>query len=208
MRAALRAIAISVASSAAVLFVPRAFSHADEREVVGALKLPHAVAYALHHHPALRVQRAAVETRSAEVDVARAGYLPGLDLSAEILGGTGNVLRGSVFPLKGIPVVSGPPATRDIGNAALGSVLGVSMHWDCLGLIREMAEVDAALAAQSQARTRTDVTRLSVAYQAADQFIDVVVRSEVTRAARATVERAKVLTNVVKALVDQVAPWC
>ena len=203
MRSALRAIAICVASSAAVLFVPWAYSHAEEAGAVGTLELPRAVAYALQHHPALRVQKAAVETRDAEVDVARASYLPGLDLSAEILGNTGNVLRGSVFPLPGVPVTSGPPTSRDIGNAALGSEIGVSLHWDCLGLVREMAEVDAALAAQSQARTRTDVTRLSVAYQAADQFIDVIVRSEVTRAARATVERAKVLTSVVKALVDQ-----
>jgi outer membrane protein TolC len=176
---------------------------AGEPRAIGPFELEPAVAYAIAHHPALQAQQAGEEARRAQVSVGRAGYLPSLDLSAQINVGTGNVLRGGVFSMREIPNVSGPPTGRDIGDAALGSVIGVGIGWDAIGLVRQMAQVDAALAEASQAHAAVEVSRLVVAYAAADQFIDAISRAETVAAARVTVERMRVLVAIIKALVDQ-----
>src|SRR5262249_42271741 len=65
------------------------------------------------------------------------------------------------------------------------------------------ALVDAALANQSQAHAVVDSRRLLLGFAIADQFIDVLSRVEAVRAARATVERARIFADIVKVLVDK-----
>src|SRR5882762_671694 len=101
--------------------------HAQER--VGPLTLDQAVGFAIAHHPALQAEAPAEEVRREQVSVARADYLPSVDLSLQINAGTGNVLRGSLYSMKGIPVVSGPPTGRSFNDASLGSVIGVGVSW-------------------------------------------------------------------------------
>src|SRR5882672_7204785 len=102
--------------------------HAQERPV-GPLTLVQAVDFAIAHHPALQAEASAAGARREQVSVARAGYLPSVDLSLQINGGTGNVLRGGLYPMKGIPFVSGPPTGRSLTDASAGSVLGVGASW-------------------------------------------------------------------------------
>jgi outer membrane protein TolC len=182
---------------------PATSVRAAEPAGVGPLDLEQAVEYAVKHHPALQAQLATDEARHAQVAVGRAGYLPNLDLSIQIEAGSGNVLRGALFPMRDIPNVSGPPTGRSLSDAAFGSVIGVGLGWDAIGLVRQMAQVDALLADAAQTRATTDVTRLLVAYAVADQFIDVISRAETVTAARVTVDRMRVLQTIIKALVDQ-----
>ncbi|MCU1283099.1 MAG: hypothetical protein JWM53_6645 [bacterium] len=176
--------------------------HAEERPAAP-LTLDQAVEFALAHHPALQVETATEEARRAQVSVARSGYLPSVNLALEINGGTGNVLRGSLIPMAGIPAVSGPPTGRSFSDASLGTVIGIGASWDALGLIDKMAIVDAALAEQVQAHAAVDVRRIAVAFGAAEQFLDVVTRAETVRAARATVDRARIFDTIVEALTKQ-----
>lgn len=176
---------------------------ASARAAVGPLDLGQAVDYAIEHHPAFRAQLATEQARHAQVAVGRAGYLPRVDLSAQLEVGSGNVLRGALFAMPDIPTVSGPPVGRSLSDAALGSVFGVGLGWDALGLVRQMAQVDALLADAAQARATTDVQRLSVGYAVADRFIDVISRGETVAAARVTVERMRVLRTIIQALVAQ-----
>ena len=136
--------------------------HAQER--VGPLTLDQAVGFAIAHHPALQAEASAEEVRREQVSVARAGYLPSVDLALQINAGTGNVLRGALYAMKGIPVVSGPPTGRSFTDASLGSVIGVGVSWDAIGLLQKMAEVDATLADEAQARATVDATE--------DVFVD------------------------------------
>src|SRR5262249_17951734 len=76
------------------------------------LTLDRAVEVALVHHPALQAEASVEEARRAQVSVARAGYLPSVDLSLQVNGGSGNVLRGALSFMRGIPNVSGPPTGR------------------------------------------------------------------------------------------------
>jgi outer membrane protein TolC len=174
-------------------------AHAEERP----LTLDEAVAFALAHHPALQAESAVDEVRRAQVSVARAGYLPSVDLSLQFNGGTGNVLRGALVYMRNIPQVSGPPSGRSFSDAALGAVYGIGASWDALGLVSRMALVDATLADERQARAAVDARRLAIGFDAADQFLAVLARAETVRAARATVERTRVFAIIVEALTRQ-----
>jgi len=186
----------------AVLVLFATTVQAQERPV-GPLTLDRAVDFAIAHHPALQAETSAEGARREQVSVARAGYLPSVDLSLQINGGTGNVLRGGLYPMPGIPNVSGPPTGRSIADASLGSLIGVGASWDAIGLVQKMAQVDAALADEAQARATVQARRLDIAFAAADRFLDVLARSETVRSARATVERGRVFDTIVEALAKQ-----
>ncbi|HWE30004.1 MAG TPA: TolC family protein, partial [Polyangia bacterium] len=79
----------------------------------------------------------------------------------------------------------------------------VGASWDALGLVDEMARVDAALASAAEARAGVAVQRLTVAYSAADQFLDLLSQDEIVRAAQASVDRARALATIVDVLVTQ-----
>lgn len=179
-----------------------ATASAQER-APGPLTLDQAVEYALAHHPGLQAEESVEEARRAQVGVGRAGYLPSVDVSLQINAGTGNVLRGGLYSMPGIPQVSGPPTVRSFDDAALGSLVGVGARWDALGLIQKMAQVDAALADASQAHATVEARRLAIAFAAADQFLDVIARAETVRSARATVERGRVFDTIVETLTKQ-----
>jgi outer membrane protein TolC len=169
----------------------------------GPLTLDEAVDYAVTHHPALQAEGFVEEAQRARVGVGRAGYLPSVDVSLQLNGGSGNVLRGGLYYTPGIPQVSGPPVARSIGDDALGSLVGVGARWDALGLVQKMAQVDAALADADQAHAAVAARRLAIAYAAADQFLDVLARTETVRSAAATVERSRVFDTIVEALAKQ-----
>src|SRR5262249_25168245 len=116
---------------------------------------------------------------------------------------TGNVLRGGLYPMRNIPIVSGPPTGRSFSDASLGAVVGAGASWDALGLVQKIAQVDAVLADAAQAHATLDARRLTIAFAAADQLLDVVARSETVRSARATVERSRVFSTIVDALAKQ-----
>lgn len=167
------------------------------------LGLREAVEFALRHNPGLRASESVKARASAQVELARAGYLPEVDLSLQLERDTGNVLRGALFPMRNIPSVSGPPVSRTLDSGAFGSVLGASASWDVIGLLDRIARTDAALVEEEGARTGLDAQRLAVAFAAADAFIDVLGKMETVRAASASVDRAEVLARVVQTLVAQ-----
>jgi len=185
-----------------LLILVTATASAQER-APGPLTLDQAVDYALGHHPALQADASVEEARRAQVAVGRAAYLPSVDLSLQINVGTGNVLRGAVYPMPDIPFVSGPPTGRSGSDAALGTMVSLGARWDALGLVQKMALVDAALADAAQAHAAVEARRLAVAYAAADQFLDVIARAETVRSARATVDRGRVFDTIVEALTKQ-----
>ena len=167
------------------------------------MSLDEAVAYALAHDPRLREVDAVRSVSQARTDAARAGMLPDASLVAQVNRATGNVVPGSLFSMRGIPGVSGPPRGRTFDSGVWGSAVGVSASWDLLLLKRQMAVVDTAIAEQGRADAATAASQLEVAFDAADRFITAVSRGEVVRAAQAGVDRGKVFEQIVKALVDQ-----
>jgi len=166
------------------------------------MSLNQAVDYALGHDPRLREVDAVRSIAEAKTDAARAGMLPDASLVAQVNRATGNVVPGSLFSMRGIPGVSGPPRGRTFDSGVWGSAVGVSASWDLVLLKRQMAVVDTAIAEQGRADAAAAASQLEVAFDAADRFITAVSREEVVRAAQAGVDRGKVFEQIVKALVD------
>jgi outer membrane protein TolC len=167
------------------------------------LSLREAVEYALAHNPRVTGAAAARLAAQGRTDAARAALLPDLSVVAQVNRGTGNVVPGSVFSLRGIPNVSGPPRGRTFDSGVWGSTVGASASWDVLLLQREMAVVDAALAEEGRAEAAMAALKLDVAFNAADRFLAALSRAEIVRAARAGVDRDRVFVQIVKALTDQ-----
>jgi outer membrane protein len=167
------------------------------------LTLPEAVTFALAHHPALRGRAASEAAAAARTDLLRAGELPDLSAVAQVNRATGNVVPGSLFGMRNLPAISGPPRGRAFDEGAWGTALGLTTSWDAVGLVRRMREVDAALADMVRERAGTDGRRLEVAFDVADRFIEAVVRQEAVLAARASLQRASVFEGTVKALVNE-----
>jgi outer membrane protein TolC len=167
------------------------------------MSLREAVDYALAHDPRLAEADAVRGITQAKADAARAGMLPEASLDAQLNRATGNVVPGSLFSMRGIPAVSGPPRGRTFDSGVWGTSVGVSASWDVLLLKRQMAVVDTAIAEQGRAEAAMSASRLEAAFDTADRFITSVSRGEVVHAAQAGVERGRVFLEIVKALVDQ-----
>jgi len=172
-------------------------------EAPRAISLAEAVEYALAHNPRVREEEAAHVVAQDRTDAARARLLPDLSIVAQVNRGTGNVVPGPLFSLRGIPNLSGPPQGRAFNSGVWGSTVGASASWDVLLLERQMAVVDAALAEQGRADAATAALKLDVAFNAADRFLTLLSRTEIVRAARAGVDRDRVFVQIVKALTDQ-----
>jgi outer membrane protein len=169
----------------------------------GHLTITEAIEFALAHHPSLKARAAIEAAAAARTEGARASELPDVAVVGQVNRATGNVVPGSLFAMRGLPGVSGPPRGRTFDGGVWGTSVGATMSWDLLGLARRMQEVDAALAEVGRERAGTDARRLDVAFEAADRFLEAIVRDETVQAARASVQRAGVFVGMVKALVDQ-----
>lgn len=164
-----------------------------------ALTLRDAVLFALDHHPSLQTRRAIESEAASRTELQRAGYLPQIELGIQLNRATGNVLAGSLFPMRGTPAVSGPPLPAQFDGGAFGSLVSLSAAWDATGLARRMAEVDAALSGQRQAQAGTELRKLEVAYAAADSYLQLAALRATVQAARANVERARTFAILVEA---------
>ena len=160
------------------------------------LSIEQAVAFALSHHPSLKARAAVESSRAAQTTQARMALLPRLDLGLQFTRATSNVVAGTVFPLPGMPSVTGPPMVTQLDRGEFGSAVSLAAAWDVAGLAQRMAQVDAALATEAQAQSATAMRKLEVAYSAADSYLQVWAASAVVQAMRAGVERAKTLATV------------
>jgi outer membrane protein len=165
------------------------------------LNLADAVHYALAHHPSLRAESAVEQKAAANLDIAKARYLPLGNIGLQENRATGNVVPGAHFTMTGIPPLSGPPTDRVFDSGVWGSTAGISLSWDIAHLSEKMTLADAALADRFGARAEAESETLEVAFRAADAFAAAVEAREQVTAARASVERASVVETTVDALV-------
>jgi outer membrane protein TolC len=189
----------------AALLVFPATARCEERTdqlLPSPITLEGAVNYALAHQPILRAQGAQDEAAEANLSLVRTQLIPRGDIGLQENRATGNVVPGSHFSMAGIPPVSGPPTGRVFDSGVWGSTAGLSVWWDIAHLTQQMALVDAALADRAGSRAAYDAGELSVAFAGADAFAVAVEAHQEVEAARASIERARVLRTNVDALVS------
>jgi outer membrane protein len=167
------------------------------------LSLDRAVATALAHHPRVVAARAVVSVARALVDEAYMNELPMAGVSGQINHSTGNSVPGAFFTTPFIPSVSGSPLGRSLTGDVWQSGASVWGDVDIGGFPQKLAITDAAIANRSGAGAALRGRELQTAFDVANGFVLLLEAHEQVRSARASVERAKTFSVVVKSLVDQ-----
>ena len=164
------------------------------------LDLESAIAFAVAHHPALDEEAANIRAQADDVEVERARYTPELELFGQLDRGTANAVPGPLFPVPGLPVVSGT-AGRTL-DSSWGSAIGATASWDALGHRTWDAAIARAHAELRRSRDDAAARTLEIEYLAADRFITALERDRAVAAAKAGVDRAQVFVSIAQATVS------
>jgi outer membrane protein len=159
------------------------------------------VAQALERYPSIRVSDEQVSAAAAGINLARTAYLPRLDALGQVNRATRNNVFGLILPNSVIPSISGPVLGTNNLNSVWGTALGALVSWEPFDFGLRNANVSIAEASRRRADAAAARTRFEVSVLAADSFLTLVAAEESLRAANAAVERARVLNQVVDALV-------
>ena len=164
------------------------------------LTLERAVREAGERYPAMIASGEQAAAAAAGVSLARTEYLPRLDFVTQANRATRNNVFGMLLPQPVIPPISGPVlGTNNLRNV-WGSAVGFQAAWEPFDFGLRGAHVATAQAGQRHAEQSAARTRLEVSAQAADAFLGVVAAQQAAIAARAGVERARVLSEIAAAL--------
>ena len=194
-----------VALVAATLLALPLSASADEGAEAAArpYTLDQAVADALSNHPRLRASVAEEGAAEARIDEAKTARLPDVGVSAQLNRSTGNTVPGAFFATAGFAPIAGPTRGKSLDEGVWQTGASLWATWDVLSLTRQAAAIDVALASRVEASAATSARRLEVAYRAADAFVVLLEAQEAMRAARASLDRAQVLSTVTRSLVEQ-----
>jgi outer membrane protein TolC len=167
-----------------------------------ALTLEGALQYAVDHFPAVTAANETVNASAAQVEVARAAYLPRLDVTWQTNRATANNVFGQLLPQSVIPAMSGPVLQSAASSNVWGSASGALLTWDAYDFGLRSAGMREAEAGVSRARSQEVVTRLGVQAAVGDAFLAVLAADQSTQAAEADVQRRDVLARAVHTLAD------
>jgi outer membrane protein TolC len=165
------------------------------------LDIAQAVGQAAEKYGAVRVSTERIAEATAGINLARQAFLPRADFLAQANRATRNNIYGMLLPQQVIAPISGPPNPINSLSSVFGSATGFLVSWEPFDFGLRRANVDAATAAQRRAEASAERTRFDVAASAADAFLTILAAQQAAVAAKAQVDRARVLNDVAGALV-------
>ena len=164
--------------------------------------LGQALQYALEHYPTVRAALEQVTAASANVGVARGGYLPRFEAVWQTHRATANNIFGQLLPQSVIPAISGPVLPAASSDSVWGNAVGGLLSWEPFDFGLRGATVREAEASVTRARADEGVTRLSVQHAVGVAFLNVVAAQQALTAAEADVQRRDVLARAAQTLAD------
>src|SRR6266550_2850390 len=164
------------------------------------LTLGQAVQQSVEKYPAVRGSLEQVSAAASGINLARTAYLPRADFLGQVNRATHNNVFGLLLPQAVIPSISGPAQGTNSLNNVWGSAVGALVSWEPVDFGLRKANVETAKATRDRAVAEVNVTKLQVAAAAADGFLTIAAAQQTVVAARAGVERASVLNNVIETL--------
>jgi outer membrane protein TolC len=165
------------------------------------LSLASAIQYGLDYFPSIRAAVARVSGAQSGLDLARTAYLPRVDVGFQANRATFNNVSGLYFSNSFTQPISGADLGRRSYSSAWGSSGGIAAAWEPFDFGLRAANVEAAHAAEQQARAGVALTRLEVGLGVGDAFLALVAAQEAVRALQANVERLGVFAETVDVLV-------
>ena len=166
------------------------------------LTIAQAVDAALRNYPSVRVSQEQINAAAAGIELARTAYLPRVDSLAQVNRATRNNVFGLLLPQSIIPSISGPVLGTNNFGTAWGSAVGVLVSWEPFDFGARKANVAAATAVRAHSEATLRRTQYDVAVAAADSYMTLVAAQETVRAAQAGVDRAQVIVQTIRALVN------
>ncbi len=165
------------------------------------LTLSDAVQQAINKYPAVRVSQEQVSAAAAAIKLARTSYLPRADFLGQANRATHNNVFGLLLPQGVVSSISGPALSMNSLSSVWGTTVGALVSWEPFDFGLRRANVEIAESARSRAGAQVNVTRLQVAAAAADAYLTILAAQQTVTAAKAGVERARVLNQIVEILV-------
>jgi outer membrane protein len=165
------------------------------------MTLADAVDRAVQKYPAMRVSLEQVSAAAAAINLARTSYLPRADFLGQVNRATHNNVFGMLLPQNVIAPISGPVLGTNSLGSVWGSAAGLLVSWEPFDFGLRKANIEVAQSARGFADAEAGVTRLQIQTAAADAFLTLIAAQQTVTAAKAGVERARVLNEVVGSLV-------
>jgi outer membrane protein len=165
------------------------------------LTLPDAVSRSNATYPAIRSSMEQVGAATEGIKLARTAFLPRADFIGQLNRATHNNVFGLLLPQSVIPTISGPALGTNTFGSVWGSAVGALVTWEPIDFGLRKANVETAQAARDRAAADVTVTRLQVAIATADAYLTLAAAEQTAVAARAGVERDRVLNDVIGTLV-------
>ena len=164
------------------------------------LTLEQAVEQAMTKYPAVRASLEQVSAAAAGVNLARTSYLPRADFMGQVNRATHNNVFGMLLAPSIISPISGPVLRTNSLDTVWGSAVGLLVSWEPFDFGLRRANVGLANSAREVAHAQVAVTRLQAGTAAADAYLTIAAAEQTVLAARAGVDRARVLDQVVETL--------
>jgi outer membrane protein len=164
------------------------------------LTVVQAVQQSLDKYPAVRSSLEQVSAAAAGINLARTAFLPRSDFLGQVNRATHNNVFGLLLPQSVIPSISGPAQGTNSLSSIWGSSVGGLVSWEPIDFGLRKANVETAKATRDRAAAGVNVTKLQVATAAADAFLTITAAQQTLVGARAGVERARVLNEVIGTL--------
>ena len=165
------------------------------------LSLQEAVSRSSATYPAIRSSMEQVAAATEGINLARTAFLPRADFLGQLNRATHNNVFGQLLPQSVIPSMSGPVLGTNSLNSVWGTAVGTLVTWEPIDFGLRKANVETSQAARDRAAAEVNVTKLQVAIATADAFLTLAAAEQTIVAARGSVERGRVLDEVIGTLV-------
>jgi len=166
-----------------------------------------AVNIALRNFPTINNRLYKLHAAKANVTLAKTQYLPNLNLDIQESGVSANriasVVMNNVSGFDTVPVDSGPPSTHSSLNPIVNDLGGANLNWLIVDFGLRHANDQFAYADARAARADLNLTKLDVAFDAADAFLTAVATKQVIRSAQASLDHMEAANLRAKTLVSK-----
>ncbi|MBV8068591.1 MAG: TolC family protein [Acidobacteriaceae bacterium] len=152
--------------------------------------------------PSITAAQEQVNAAAAGIRLARTSYLPSVNAMGQVNRATRNNVFGLLLPQTVIPNMSGPVLGANNTTTVWGSAAGVLVSWEPFDFGRRRALVRSAEAAQNRSAFSAERTRFEIQTSTAAAFLTLLASEQTVRVAQASIDRAQIIIQSVKALVD------
>lgn len=172
-----------------------------------AVTIRQAVDVSLRNYPEIARKQFKLRAAKANVTLARTQYLPNLNIDTQVSGVTPNriasVVMNNVSGFDTVPVDSGPPAQHATLKPECNNLQGLNLNWLLVDYGLRKANDKFAFADSQVARADVNLTKLDVAFAAADAFLDAVAAKQIIRSTTAELEHMEAANLRARTLVAE-----